>query len=225
MLRRHLSKRPELVHIVRRCWYAHVVDGKDAPGPIGIISKHVKALGWSWHIFDCFERPGRMSLPLLSGPDDWWRRELRDGICLSLWSAAAVRRNDMQGLDATEGIDRKATLALYSGKKLQHSDLGLLRGVISGSIRLQKRLHDAKLVASPVCPFCGLCDETLQHCFWDCTRWQCIRAQLELPNASTRALWPPCTSNCGIFIEDPQVIALQSQPEDFDMQDLENSLG
>ena len=49
---------------MRRCWQAHVVDGKDAPGPIGIISKHVMTLGWSWHEFDYFERPGRFSLSL-----------------------------------------------------------------------------------------------------------------------------------------------------------------
>ena len=140
-----------------------------------------------------------------------------------MWAAAAARRNDMQGLDSTAGIDRKATLALYASK-LPHAELGLLRGVLAGCIRLQKRLFDAKLVASPLCPFCGLCDETLQHCFWDCPKWDHIRTQFDLPLASTRASWFTCTRDCGLFLEDPCVVALpqQLEQEELETQDLDS---
>ena len=42
---------------------------------------------------------------------------------------------------------------------------GLLRGVLSGSIRLQERLHTAGLAASPICNFCRLVEESVHHCF------------------------------------------------------------
>ena len=105
-------------------------------------------------------------MPLQGGSDTWWKNELRDGLCIALWADAAARRNDMQGAGATQGIDRRATLALLS-KKLLPTEVGTLRRIISGSLRLQKRLHDAVLVASPCCPFCSMCDETVRHCFWD----------------------------------------------------------
>jgi len=144
-------------------------------------------------------------LPLLEGPDSWWKHELRDGIRLSLWAAAAARRDDMRGLEARQGIDRGATLALF-GTKLPPDEVGLLRGVLAGSVRLQKRLYDAQLVDSPACPFCGLCDETLRHCFWDCPQWSAIRATFALPSIIVRNTWPACSLDCGIFIEDEQVL-------------------
>jgi len=210
ILRRQLQKHPELVEIMRRCWHAHVVDGREAPGPIGSIYKHVKSLNWSWNEFGAFGRPGRMCLPLLSCPETWWRHELRDGICLSLWSVAAARRKDMQGLDATEGLDRTATLALCQSK-LPRDELGLLRRIMSGSVRLQKRLYDAQLVLSPLCSFCGLCDETLQHCFWECPRWEHARLQFDLPIDTIRHSWPMCAQECGLFLEDRRVTCLAQQ--------------
>ena len=116
----------------------------------------------------------------------------------------------MHGMQVVQGIDDRATVALLNSKP-PPDELGLLRGVISGSIRLQKRLHDAALVDSPVCPFCGECDETLQHCFWDCPQWNSIRMQFDIPAASVQELWPTCTRECGIFIEDAQVIVLKEE--------------
>ena len=68
---------------------------------------------------------------------------------MSIWTATAARRNDTQGLEARQGIDRGATLALL-GTKLSASEVGLLRSILAGSVRLQKRLHDAKIVVSPI---------------------------------------------------------------------------
>jgi len=186
------------------------MDGVNAPGPVGLIYKHVIKIGWSWPAFEYFEMPGGSHLPISAGPDSWWQCELRQGIRRSLWSQAAARRNDMHGMQVVQGIDDRATVALLNSKP-PPDELGLLRGVISGSIRLQKRLHDAALVDSPVCPFCGECDETLQHCFWDCPQWSSIRMQFDIPAASVQELWPTCTRECGIFIEDAQVIVLKEE--------------
>jgi len=208
-LRRNLRKYPELTEVVRKCWHACVIDGIDAPGPIGILCKHVRAFGWSWHNFDYIELPGRGRLPLVLGPDSWWHHRLREGLRCHLWCEAASRRNDMDGLQAVQGIDRKATMKLLS-KKLPADEVGMLRSVLSGSIRLQKRLRDAKIAKSPVCVYCGMCDETVRHCIWECPRWAYIRDMFDLPDECVRSMWPACTIDCGIFVEDQRIIALDA---------------
>jgi ribonuclease HI len=209
-IRHHMKRHPELVYIMRRCWEACVVEGRSAPGPIGVVYRHIMKLGWEWPEFDHWHRPGRRALPLLNGPDSWWKHELRDGIRVSIWTATAARRNDMQGLEARQGIDRGATLALL-GTKLSASEVGLLRSILAGSVRLQKRLHDAKIVVSPTCPFCQLCDETVRHCVWECPHWRTVRATFDLPAPCVQAAWPACTKDCGILIEDERVLTLNQQ--------------
>ena len=119
MLRRFTSKRPERTHALRNCWHCYVVEGGSAPGPIGLIHKAVLAIGWSWNNFECFERPGRRPLPVTEGPDGWWHHELREGLRLARFAAAARKRSDMQGVDAVQGVDRQATLALLNSHKLE----------------------------------------------------------------------------------------------------------
>ena len=86
-----------------------------------------------------------------------------------------------------------------------------MRRIISGSLRLQKRLHDAVLVASSCCPFCNMCDETVRHCFWECPQWNSIRSTFAMPSLVMRSTWPACTLDCGIFVEDVRVLCLRSQ--------------
>ena len=50
----------------------------------------------------------------------------------------------MHGFDAAPGIDRTATLALLN--KVSHVKLGMMRAILVGSVRLQKRLFEASLV-------------------------------------------------------------------------------
>jgi len=40
-----------------------------------------------------FERPGRSSFPLLTGPDAWWKHEIPESIRLMLWSVVEVRKD------------------------------------------------------------------------------------------------------------------------------------
>jgi len=216
-LRRFVSKSPDLAFVLRNCWQACVVDGGVAPGPVGLIHKAVLSIGWSWNSFEHFARPGRTPLPLCGGPDNWWQRELRDGLMLAKWGIAAEKRNDMHGIDAVQGVDTQATLALSKSGKLPPDEVGILRGIVSGSVRLQKRLYQAGIVASPICPFCHMCEETVFHCFWECPYWDALRLEFDLPCVSVRAEWPVCTSTCGIFLEDPRVMSLaigleQEQP-------------
>ena len=66
----------------------------------------------------------------------------------------------MQGLEVAAGIDRCATLALLSKKDF--AEVGLLRSILSGCVRLQKRLHDAKLVDSETDVVTHHCDTVLR---------------------------------------------------------------
>ena len=120
----------------------------------------------------------------------------------------------MVGLDHPAGIDRVATMATIGSKKSTPYEAGTLRGIISGSLRLQQRLFVAGLVPSPVCPFCELEDETLEHCFWKCPRWQLLRMQGDIPMPAVCANWPPCTRECGIFIEHEELLELKAELED-----------
>ena len=51
----------------------------------------------------------------------------------------------MQGLDTDFGIDKIATMALYASKLTSSLNVGVLRGILSGSVWLQQRLHVAGL--------------------------------------------------------------------------------
>ena len=107
----------------------------------------------------------------------------------------------MEGLDSDCGIDRRATMRVYNSRTTNALDIGMLRGLLSGSIRLQQRRHTAGLADTDVCPFCGIHAETLEHCFWQCPRWEHIRAAAELPSQEIRDAWPACTRQCGIFMK------------------------
>ena len=119
---------------------------------------------------------------LLGGPDAWWEHELRDGLRVSQWAACARKRQDMEGLEATQGLDRHATMALHN--KSNPVDAGILRGILSGSLRMQQRLFVARLVDNPLCPFCGQADESVEHCFWECPHWSHLRRGCDDLNAA-----------------------------------------
>ena len=117
-------------------------NGLQTPGHVALVLKSVAALGWDWGDVETFRRPGV--------PDCWWDREVRDGIQFARWTEAANERNEMHGLDAIQGTDRKAALALLQrggGVKL-----GLLRSILFGIVRLQKRFFEASIVDSPMGP-------------------------------------------------------------------------
>jgi len=105
-------------------------------------------------------------------------------------------------------------MAAIDSKKSTPYEAGTLKGIISGSLRLQQRLFVAGLVTSPVCPFCNQEEETLEHCFWKCPRWHMSRAQSDIPSLAICDNWSPCTRECGIFVEHEEVLALKIELED-----------
>ena len=209
MLRRQLQKNPGLHHVVAHAWNCYVNDAAHTPGPVGLVFKVSAALGWTWASVDAFQRPGRCDLPLCEGPDTWWDHEVREVLRLAMWAQAAKKRKDMKGLDASRGLDRAASLALLQQSK--GVELGVLRSILAGSARLQQRLFEASLVDSPLCQFCHTSPETLQHCFWNCMHWAPIRDKHGMSRCDELADWPMCTQECGLFLEDERVLALQNQ--------------
>ena len=75
----------------------------------------------------------------------------------------------------------------------RHREAGLLRLIAAGGIWTQARKYEAKLVTSPLCPYCESEPEDDYHFFWGCP---CLN-QLNLPEVlRTRGpRWcPPCDS-------------------------------
>ncbi len=119
--------------------------------------------------------------------------------------AAWSSRLEAETCDPTE---RGATAHLDS-KKLLPEDKGAMQSILAGSLRLGERLWQAGLSDSPTCPFCHMANESLTHCFWHCGAWAHLRLDPDLPSDATRRAWPACTQECGIFLEDPELVAAQ----------------
>ena len=62
------------------------------------------------------------------------------------WAKAAARRKDCAGLNGDGGIDREVTCMKLQSSKTSPLDKGLLRSILSGSLRLGERLHKAGTV-------------------------------------------------------------------------------
>ena len=126
----------------------------------------------------------------------------------ALWKKVSSRRDDCKGLESKAGVDREATCGLLNSIK-EPRGKGMLRSILSGSLRLGHRLFKAKIWDSPICPFCGTAEETLRHCFWDCCAWDSLRLDPELPTRDELNQFPTCTTDCGIFLSTPDEFALE----------------
>ena len=212
MLRDQCLSRPDVRAQIQQVWRSTKLEQPaSCLGPVGLLFDVLGKLGWKWEVLEQFERPGRAPLPLFSGPDGWWLHELRDGLRLSCWRAVARRRQDCAGIDAPAGVDKHATLANLKNRGYSCGEQGILRSILSGSLRTRDKLYRAGLVDSPICIFCGLADETLQHMWWHCPAWDSLRLDPYLPSAACRRELPPCTQHLGIAMEDDECVAFQQR--------------
>ena len=203
-----LKKYPCLVHDVVAILQLYEQGPGQVTGPIRLLSDTFSSLGWSLVPSLTIQRPGMPALAAMSGPDSWWFHHIRDKLRVCEWTRAASRRHDMEGLDSREGVDREATCGSSNSFK-DPLKQGMLRSILSGSLRLGHRLFKAKLWDSPICPFCGTAEETLRHCFWECSVWDTLRLDPELPTREELSQLPTCTTDCGIFLSTPDEFALQ----------------
>ena len=182
-------------------WWAYENGAPRVPGPIGVVRQVLRSMDWTWVTPDLISRPELPNLSVIQGPAGWWHHQIRDGLRKALWSKVAERRADCNGLHETSGVDREATLHTLQSNATAPLDKGLLRSIVSGSVRLGERLCKAGLWHSPVCPFCEMEDESVRHCFWTCPAWDHLRLDPDLPDYHERQALPGCTLDCGIFMQ------------------------
>ena len=130
-------------------------------------------------------------------PLDSLKHLIRDSYRQALLSQASTRRQDCQG--STHPIHVELTRAHYFSLT-QPLHQTLLRQILTGAIDHRSRLFKSNLTNSPLCPFCNIVDETAQHIFWDCTRWQTIRSKFPILLRLFHLVgsqWPNCFLHCG----------------------------
>ena len=122
---------------------------------------------------------------------------IRDSYRQFYLAKASQRRQDCLG--QTNLIDVVNTRAYYlSLNNPLHQTL--LRYVLTGSVDHASRLYKSKLVSSRICPYCNINNETAEHIFWHCTRWNFIRDDYPLLLrlfSIVGTQWPQCFLHCG----------------------------
>eukprot|EP00973_Karenia_brevis_P026308 3628384-Karenia_brevis.AAC.1 len=167
-------------------------------GPLAKIKSAVRKLGWSWPspctVVD--DMGGAVDLRTVE------RQELlhmvREALRRFLWTRAANRRGDMQGIE--QGVDREASVALLKSKHVSDYDKGILRSILSGAFWTCHRLARAKKVATSICPFCDLHEvEDETHLWWRCPAWCRIRESHVIAMQAYTDSWPSCLKCCGLM--------------------------
>ena len=108
----------------------------------------------------------------------------------------------MTGIETTAGIDKLATTKAMNSAMIPPEQRNDLRELLCGCIWTQKRQFDCQSAESPMCLSCGEEPEDEEHMLWRCPRWETLRLEKQALSIRDRLTWPPCTSKCGIFLED-----------------------
>ena len=207
-LRRMAEQRPEAFVELERVWHCHANGGAMCDGPVAVTHNILRWMGWHWQAPGLFAREGQPHLGLLDGPESWWLHEIRQGLRLAERKKAGTRRRDMRGIESTAGVDKLATIKALNSTKLppdrKKTTSVSFSAVASGH---KKRQFDCHRADSPMCLFCGEEPEDEDHMLWRCSQWETLRREKQAPSSQDRLAWPPCTSRCGIFFEDPEAVA------------------
>lgn len=210
--RRQLHKNPELQALFARVWAKNkrateVGKRQHRLGPVGLIFKEVKECNMEWEQPWAFQREGRADLPLVGGPDGWWKHEIRDIYRRSEWSRAQGSRETYEGVG--NGIDREATTSLMKSKQgISDYDKGVLQSIVAGAPRAQHQLDAANTgdkipfpeVHDNICPYCRAGHvETHKHIWWECPRWAKNRENHPGVRTVNTEAWPACLTNHGIM--------------------------
>ena len=129
-------------------------------------------------------------------PADWahWVRELaRKTVWAGVDKERAREGRERWGISA--GVDRASTMVLYH--KSDARKQGILRKIFLNAVWTQaRRAHMPDNDEGPLCR-CGTDNETLTHLWWECPRWDDIRARHDcslLPYTT----WSPALRDLGI---------------------------
>ena len=126
-----------------------------------------KIIGWEWDDPFAFvwriDQHITISIPFLSLPEQYFLHLVRFGINHFLWSRAANSRKNLRGIQ--RGIDKRATCQLLGSGRLTGYDSGVLRAILVDGVSTQKHLFVTKQRPHPICPYCWLHEESLEHLF------------------------------------------------------------
>ena len=157
-------------------------------GPVGTAYKVMREWGWQWLEAFVVRTHKGQEFHLLEAPKSFCKVQYREAAKAAQWAKLRkkkrVKEGDMQGLAE---IDERATTALWRGQEAKQRPLDqegrrFLTKAVTGSFRPISRLYKAGIVGSPLCPFCAenggtLEEETKEHTFWRCKRWEAIRRE------------------------------------------------
>ena len=151
-------------------------------------------LRWHWQAPGLCTREGRPHLGLLDGPESWWLLEIRQGLRLAERKKAGTRRRDLRGIGSKAGIDRITTIKASNSTTIPpERKTTFVSSGLKDSLIATEQTHR--------CP-CVVEDRML----WRCPRWKTLLCEKQAPRRQDRLAWPPRTSKCGIFFEDPEAL-------------------
>ena len=85
-------------------------------------------------------------------------------------------------------------------RKLSSFDLTSLRNILSGAVHTEQQRFKANCAQTAQCPWCeSREDETVEHLFWSCAKWQPFRQNVVSEFADVLPQLPPCMRECGLF--------------------------
>eukprot|EP00660_Eupelagonema_oceanica_P019398 gene19398-biopygen2095 len=154
------------------------------PGPLGRVQQCCEWLGWRWVEPCTFRDADGTVLRCLDISEERLMHRVREASRRRLLQEVAARRsNDFDGVQ--EGIDRLATMALYSLRRTSSYERAFLRSALIGAqlwstaeFWARSVKDDAERALRGVCTFCSTPEyegrphagevETLEHLYWQC---------------------------------------------------------
>ena len=127
--------------------------------------------------------------------------------------ACGLQNGAGQETDMRTGASKNPQQALtreppsMSSTKIPLEQQNNLRELLCGCVWTPKRQFDDTEHAHRCASFCGEEPEDEHHMLWRCLQWETLRREGQAPSRNDRLLLPPCTSRCGIVLEDPEAVA------------------
>ena len=161
-----------------------------ATGPVSLVLAALKWLGWAWRSqWRISLGVGREEVNLLTVDKGKWLHLVREACRMKLWAIAAGRRQSMIGIE--RGLDRDASRAILEDSSRTWLMRGFGRTVIAGAVWPRPRCRHCEVDGEPP-------EETKEHLFWVCPRWDDVRRRHTDVMRQDRTGWPNCLKQCGL---------------------------
>ena len=174
-LRRMVEQRQEAFSELERVQHCYAKGEAVCDGPVAVIHRILRRMGWHWQAPSRFAWEGRPSLGLLDGLESWWLHQIRQGMRLAEWNRAGNRRRDMRSIGIHSRHRQDSHIKAVSSTKIP-SEHQINLGEASLRLRLdKKRQFDGHRAHTPMCLFGGEEPEDEDHMLWRCPQWEAFR--------------------------------------------------